>query len=208
MKKIQLKIRDSAFDWIYNSLIYVFKEKVRAAMESNLSDAIVKRSAALLSVLNKAGQKYWPVLLRVAEKNVDKITTVTEQGGAYVEKMKQRVQTSEIARNVKKTLLASEDFQTAKDIVTRVTTSDAVRAANAIRKEATKSFVRALSLSLSPSSSSSSQRTHPRHLSPRRRRIFASPIARLVSPTETASSTCRPCLTRHTRSRSKPGRWD
>ena len=98
LEHLELEIRGSALSWLYNAVVSVFNQQVSDAMSAALTSTMKKKSGVLLDKLNEMGKHYWPLLLRVAEKNVDKVKKVTDSA-------------KKVTKKIRNSVLESDDLQ-------------------------------------------------------------------------------------------------
>eukprot|EP00938_MAST-03A_sp_MAST-3A-sp1_P005237 g5237.t1 len=91
LEHLELEIRGSALSWLYNAVVSVFNQQVSDAMSAALTSTMKTKSGVLLDKLNEMGKHYWPLLLRVAENNVDKVKKVTDSAKKVTEKIRDSV---------------------------------------------------------------------------------------------------------------------
>lgn len=116
LEHLALSIKGSRMAWLYNAVVSIFSKKVKAAMQAALIGAIQKQSDQLLDSLNALGKNYWPLLLKVADDNVDKAEKVGKRSQKYVTDIMSSTKTEGKAAQGSLNETVAQLQQTAKDI--------------------------------------------------------------------------------------------
>jgi len=152
LEHLSLSIKGSRMSWLYNAVVSIFSKKVKAAMQRSLVNAIQSKSAILLDALNALGKDYWPLLLKVADDNVDKAEKVGDRAKQYATDIYNSTQTEGTAMkggiagtvaavgNTAKEILQGDAVKSTREKVAnlakRVQNSDTAKSAAEIGRDA------------------------------------------------------------------------
>jgi len=150
LQHLELEIGGSSLSWLYNAVVSVFNQQVSDALSVALTHTMKKKSGFLLDKLNEMGKHYWPLLLRVVEKNVDKVKKVTDSAKKATRKFRESISESDLKDVSSEFKVRAESILNAKSvkstrskissIAKKVASSDVTKNAIEITKDARRTL--------------------------------------------------------------------